>query len=148
MWACEGDDEGEVCEGHYSSQNELPPFPLILGMDDGVQTGDDENEMRDSRNSYHHCVWSPHLPRAQEGPNSNCAGLHQVSDEEVQAVPNGCHRDSGSVSPRTVSAGKNEDGNVDDSLQKMKETKLRNHQRRYRQSDEEQHSRKRNPQAR
>ncbi len=143
-----GDDRGEVRERYYGSQSESPPFQLIAGMDDGVQAGDDENEMCDATDKYHHGIRSPDLPRAHEAPNQHRAGLDQMGDEKAQTVPNNCNRDSRAVSPRTLSKRKNDDRNVDESLKNVEKTKLRNHQRRYRQSDEEQHCAKRNPQAR
>ena len=82
-------------------------------MDDSVQTGDDENEMCDTTDEYHHGIRSPDLPRAQERPNKDCAVLYEMGDEQVQAVPNNCNRDSRAVSPRTVSKRKNDDRNVE-----------------------------------
>jgi hypothetical protein len=98
--------------------------------------------------SHHHGDNAARVSRAHQGPKSDCAGLHQVSDKQVEAIPDHSDGDPRAKSPRTVSPRKDDDGNVNASLENMQNTKLWNHQRRNSESYEEQRSSKRNPHAR
>jgi hypothetical protein len=95
----------------------------------------------------HHCVKASGLARAQERPESNRAGLNEVSHKETEAVPHYCNRDARAQTPWIVPARKNDDSNINERLQYVKKPKLGNGDRGYRQRYKEKHSSHRNPEA-
>ena len=103
--------------------------------------------MPNSAERHHHRVQPAHLARAQEGPKRECARLHEVGHEQIQAIPGRRDCSSRTKSPGTVPPCKDHDRKVDECLKEVEWPKLRNDERRYGQGDDEKSSSDANPQT-
>ena len=103
--------------------------------------------MRDAAQKDHDGVKAPRLSRAQKFPESQSAGLKQVSHKEIETVPHDGDREARAQAPGIVAARKYDDGNINQRLKRVKESKLRNDDRGYRQRYQEKDSSDLNPEA-
>ena len=82
-------------------------------MKDGSKTSEDKNEVPDASDEHHHRVWPLRLTSSEKKPQLAHAGLHEVSHEQTESVPEYCNCESSTVSPRTVAARQHDNCHID-----------------------------------
>jgi hypothetical protein len=93
--------------------------------------------MPESAQHPHHRYEVLHVPSAQPRPEGDRTFLDEARPEKIHPVPHDRDRESSSISPWAVLASKNDDGNVDQCLETVKNSELWKKNRRYEQRHKE-----------
>jgi hypothetical protein len=92
-----------VRERQDTSANELPPVLVISGaMKDSYEASGDEDEVPDASDEHPHGVWLLHKAGFEKNPQLADAGLHEVSHEQAERVPEYRNCESSTAPPRTA----------------------------------------------
>jgi hypothetical protein len=130
----EGNNQDKVPDRQSASADE--PQPLLAHCIlpyARCEGGDYKYEMSDSTKRHHHRYKLLNVTCVQRCPERYRTRLHQVGDEQAEAIPHDSNAESSPKSPRAVMVRKNNDCDVDDSLQEVKRPKLGHEHRRHNQ---------------
>ncbi len=131
MGSKESYKKSEIRYGENAAARELPPLPsLRVEAEDPRNRSEDKNEMSDSAKRHRHGYELLDAPCAERQPEGDGARLYEVRDEKAHPVPNDRNSKTSSISPCAVSARKNDDSNVDQRLDGVKNSQIGNKNRR------------------